>query len=420
MSTRFYYGWWLVVVAFLVQVISSGTITYSFSVIATPIASEFNVDYSQLVLATSIMFLTTGIASPFVGPLLDSKSLKAFMAFGCISLFIGFLLLSMSQNVWQVIAIYAVFISIGSLLLGALTASTLVARWFENKRGQALGIAAIGTSVGGLLFPPLIQWLVDSIGWRAAMQYTAGSVIVLALLPVLLLVKNRPQDMGLNPDGADTPAASADNAAHAAFASSYSVLKTANFWLLSMVMGALFGVYLALLQNFIPLAGSRDVATAEAAWLISLIAIAGMVGKLIFGTLADRIDLRHGLSAAITLIIIALYALQSVSGLLAVAAACVALGLSAGGMLPVWGALIARLFGAANYGRVMGMMSPVLLPFMVVGPPAAGKVFDNSGSFTPALQASIVILLLALALLYRLPGKDKAQVSHANSEASQS
>lgn len=419
MTTRFFYGWWLVLVAFLVQVISSGAITYSFSVIATPIAAEFEVPYSQLVLATSIMFLTTGVVSPFIGPLLDKKSLRAFMAFGCISLCIGFALLAFSQSVWQVIAIYAVFISIGSLLLGALTASTLVARWFDKRRGQALGIAAIGTSIGGLLFPPLIQWMIDSVGWREAMMYTAGSVIVLALVPVLLLVKNRPEDVGLHPDGETTANANAAHAAHAEFSSSYSVLKNKNFWLLSAVMGAMFGVYLAMLQNFIPLAGSREVETSQAAWLISLIAVAGAIGKLIFGTLADRIDLRHGLATAIGLIIITLFALQNVSGLAPVAVACVALGLSAGGMLPVWGAMIATLFGPANYGRVMGMMSPVLLPFMVVGPPAAGKVFDASGSFDMALQASAVVLIVALVLLYLLPGKDQS-IAQTSSDATES
>lgn len=406
MSSRIFYGWWLVAVAFLVQVISSGTITYSFSVIATAIGAEFNANHASMVVATSVMFFTTGVLSPFVGPMLDTKSLRAFMAFGSLSLAAGFVLLSYSTQVWHVIAIYAVFISFGSLLLGALTAATLVARWFDRRRGLAMGIATIGTSVGGLLFPPLIQWLIDNMGWRTAMQYVAGSVLLLSTLPVLLLVKNKPQDMGLLPDGAlELPSDTSNVEHHAQFASSASILKNKDFWCLAIVMGCLFGVYTALLSNFVPLAGSRGVESSDAAWLISVIAVSGMVGKLIFGSLADRIDLRHGLATSIALIICSLLLLQMVSGFTLIAATCVALGLSAGGMLPVWAAMLATLFGPDNYGRVMGTMSPVLVPFMVLGAPLASSAFDNTGSFNLALQASCGVLIFALFLLYRLPGK---------------
>lgn len=401
-----FYGWWLTAAAFVVLMVSSGTIMYSYSVVAVPLGEAFQASRTTMMLGMTGMTLAGGLASPFLGSLIDRGSLRAIMLLGAAGLALGYIGLSLTTASWQIPVIYALLMMLGINLLGPLTTSTLLARWFTRRRGMALGIAAVGTSVGGFVFPPLVQWLIDTHEWRLALRYLGIGCLVV-ILPAILMVTNRPGDRGLHPDGDSTD----PNAGQAAPPplSSAALLRERNFWLVAIAMSLLFGVYTALLSNLVPFALGTGAQPERAAFLISVLALAGIVGKLGFGTIADRVDLRGGLAAAMLLVILGLVAYLLAESYTLLLLGSIALGLAAGGMLPVWGALLAVLFGAANYGRVMGMMNPVIMPLTLLGPPLAGMVFDATGSYQFAFVGFIAALLLGLLLLpmirlHKLPG----------------
>lgn len=391
-----FYGWWLTAAAFVVLMVSNGAIMYSYSVVAVPLGEAFQASRTTMMLGMTGMTLAGGIVSPFLGGLIDRGSLRAMMLLGAAGLALGYIGLSLATASWQIPVIYALLMMLGINLLGPLTTSTLLARWFTRRRGMALGVAAVGTSVGGFVFPPLVQWLIDTYEWRAALRYLGIGCLVV-ILPAILMVANRPGDRGLHPDG-DTVDPNAGQAAPPPL-SSAALLRERNFWLVALAMSLLFGVYTALLSNLVPFALGAGAQPERAAFLISVLALAGIVGKLGFGTIADRVDLRAGLAAAMLLVILGLVAYLLAESYTVLLLGSVALGLAAGGMLPVWGALLAVLFGAANYGRVMGMMNPVIMPLTLLGPPLAGMVFDATGSYQFAFTGFIVALLLGLLLL---------------------
>lgn len=401
-----FYGWWLTAAAFVVLMVSNGAIMYSYSVVAVPLGEAFQASRTTMMLGMTGMTLAGGLASPFLGSLIDRGSLRAMMLLGAAGLALGYIGLSLATASWQIPVIYALLMMLGINLLGPLTTSTLLARWFTRRRGMALGIAAVGTSVGGFVFPPLVQWLIDTHEWRLALRYLGIGCLVV-ILPAILMVANRPGDRGLHPDGDSTD----PNAGQAAPPplSSAALLRERNFWLVAIAMSLLFGVYTALLSNLVPFALGTGAQPERAAFLISVLALAGIVGKLGFGTIADRVDLRGGLAAAMLLVILGLVAYLLAESYTVLLLGSIALGLAAGGMLPVWGALLAVLFGAANYGRVMGMMNPVIMPLTLLGPPLAGMVFDATGSYQFAFVGFIAALLLGLLLLpmirlNKLPG----------------
>jgi MFS family permease len=175
-----------------------------------------------------------------------------------------------------------------------------------------------------------------------------------------------------------------------------------DFWLLTLVVGTMFSVYSAILSNLAPLALSRGVAAGQAPLLISTVAVFGIAGKIGFGLIADRIELRVAFGSAIVLVCAGLLLYAFGHSLPLQLLACVAMGLAAGGMLPVWGSLTAALFGAANYGRVMGLMSMMMVPLVLAGSPFAGWSFDRSGDYLAALLAFTGALLAALLLLARI------------------
>ena len=328
------------------------------------------------------------------------------MLLGAVGMSLGYIVLSFTTASWQVPVVYGMLMMLGTNLLGPLTTSTLLARWFTKKRGMAMGIAAVGTSVGGFIFPPLIQGLIDHFEWRVALRYLGLGLFVVAV-PAVLLVVNRPQDRGLHADGEPMdPDFVAPNVAAVSFA---ELLKNRNFILIAVVMSLLFMTYTGVMSNMAPFAMGRGLSADEAALLISAIAVAGIVGKLIFGAVADKIDLRIGLAASMITVIVSMLVLISMTGYNALMLGAALLGLAAGGMLPVWGSILAVLFGAANYGRVMGMMNPLIMPLTLVGAPLAGFIFDIRGAYDGAFLLFAGGLCIGLALLFAIDMTKRAE-----------
>ena len=305
--------------------------------------------------------------------------------------------MSWAPSIYFVFAVYALLFAPVMHLLGILCCSVLVSRWFVRKLALAMGIAAIGTSVGGFIFPPLIEWLSDAYGWREGLRYL-GVAMFLMVVPLTLLVYDRPQSKGLFPDGADSEPDVSHAPGAGEFSSTALVLRNRQFWLLVSTIAMLAGGFNSVLSNLMPLVMSYGISSQDGALLISTIAASGIAGKLIFGAVADHIDMRYGLAAAVILemIGIGIFVWGDRYSLFFVGSAV--LGLSAGGILPVWGAMVANLFGSVNYGRVMGLMSPLASLGVVLAVPLTGLLFDRTGGYTVPL--SLFVLLLAIALLW--------------------
>ena len=394
-----FYGWYLAIVAFLLLMVSNGAIMYSYSVVAVPLGLEFEASRVTMMLGVTVMTLAGGIMSPLFGSLIDRWSMRSMMLIGVFGMSCGYFLLSFTTASWQVPLIYGALMMLGLNLLGPLTTSTLLARWFSRKRGMVLGLAAIGTSVGGFVFPPVIQWLIDAYEWRDALRILALGCLILTI-PAVMLVVNSPKDRGL---GADGVALDADAPLVLPEAITFkSLLADRNFWLIALVMSLLFSAYTGVLSNLVPLALNKGLSAEQGAFLISILAVAGIAGKIGFGTIADRVDLRLGYAASIVCVIIALLLFATTSSFSTFMLASGFMGFATGGMLPVWGAILAILFGAANYGRVMGMMSPVIMPLTLVGAPLAGYIFDVTGGYATAFvlfAGGLVLALIALPFI---------------------
>ena len=394
-----FFGWWQVVVALLVQAVATGTIAYSYSVIVVPLAGEFESSRMTLMLGMTTMTLVGGLLSPWLGASIDRFSLKRMMLIAAVSLGLGFIALSLINGIWQMPLIYAVFMSVSSVILGPLSASTLLARWFSKRRGLAMGLAAMGTSIGGFLFPPLLQFLIDSYEWRTAFRLL-GTVVILVLVPLIaLLATDWPAQRQLYPDGDDAPPVQAEGDTATRYDSVRAILRERNFWTIALVMGVLFSTYSMLLSNLAPFAIGSGATAEQAALMISIVAVMGLIGKLLFGTIADRVDLRFGLAGSSTLLAMGLLCYLGNDNFNLLLAGSALVGLAAGGMLPVWGALMAQAFGVGSYGRVMGLMNPIIMPFNILSPPLAGAIFDRTGSYQLTFVLFSTLLLLAACTL---------------------
>ncbi len=403
-----FYGWRIVVVAMLAMGLSNGMNSYSYGLLVLPVGTEFGASRMDMMWGLTAGSLTTVLISPFAGSLMDRRSARTLFAVGAAALALAMVVIALSRNVWQFVLAYGLPMAVGATLLGQIGTNTLVSRWFTQHRGRALGITALGTSLGGLLMPLIVQSLVDTYGWRSACLWLAAIALVVLLPPIWLIVRNRPSDIGLHPDGG-----SADDHARAAAAGAGStqlpdLLTSIAFWRIALAVGALMATFTVILANLVPYAIGHGVAARQAAFLISTVSVAGISGKLIFSIFADRIDLKWALLGALALIALSLALLVRFHEQWIMLTAAAMIGLASGAFLPAWGALLARLYGPFIFGRVMGRMQPIAIIMVMLAMPLSGHLFDRTGSYaaTFLMMAGVaaVAFFILLPLRMEAPG----------------
>lgn len=394
-------AWKQVVACLILQGVSGGTISSAYGVLAVPYGAEFDTSRMVVMLGMTVTLLATAILSPFAGGWMEKWSMRGLMLFGSIALTLGFLAISVATSFTQILVIYGVLIAPANVLIGPLAASVLLARWFDKNRGRALGIAAVGLSLGGFLFPPLIQSLIEAIQWRPALQVLAAIVAILTLAAWFVVV-DRPHDKSGN-----SPIASAGGGQPVPVG---EVLRSQEFWLMAAVFGVLLTGMLGLVTNMVPLARDRGIALSTATLLIASLSFGSLLGKVIFAVVADRLEPRTLLMVGVTGFfagILCFWTPGASFGLLAAGAGIV--GLANGGALPLQTILVARTYGLSSVGRIVGLLSLVISLFCLATPPLFGLIYDRTGSYGHAFLSYLVLAVVALLLTTRIAGAQRVQ-----------
>ncbi len=400
-SNRFlteYASWCQLTCAVLVQAISAGCIFSSYSLIAASLKSEFASSNMVSMLGLTVISLCSAFVSPTIGSAIDRFSARKLMLLGLSLFSAGFLLLSVTTSMTQAVLIYAVFMAISSVLLGPIATSALLTRWFTAKRGLALGIAASGGAIGGLLFPPLIQSLIDGLEWRVAFRYFGMGILLIAGPIILLLVQDYPAD----PAESHKQAGLSSPPAHSGLlATAKTAFRDNQFWLIAITMGILFCGPIGVISNLIQIAGDRQIETNKAVYLLSIFAAAGFTGKLIFASLVDRVSISIALFVTLTGIGVGFFTLMSAQTYATMVLACVTIGLFSGTASPLWSLLLASIYGPDRLGKMMGLMNLCFVPFTLSAPPLFGLMYDLFGSYDWALLGYLGLLLVAAVLVIR-------------------
>ena len=391
-----FYGWRVVTGTFIAQLFVVGFFTYAASLFVAPVREAFDASLEQVMYSFTFATLLGLFVTPLAGIALDRYPVRWLIAGAAVLFAAGLWGLSISTSIWQYVIVFGLTMAVVNALGGSMSASAVIARWFTASRGKALGIAAIGTSFGGIVLPRLLGDGITALGWRESLQYLAVVVILVMLPLVILLVRGRPEDVGLAPEeGAEAPA----DAPVQQTLSTADILGHRGFWFMSLSLGLLFSAYSSVLANLGPYALNLGHDQSAASMLIIVVAICGLIGKLVFGAMADKINLKLGLFIAQALVFIGLLLLALEPSYAIIVCGTISLGLAAGGMLPVWGALTARIFGLLSFGRVMGMTGPIITLCILPGFAIVGRLYDTSGSYAQALQLFAGVMVVSALLL---------------------
>ncbi len=405
MRRGLFYGWIVAGGAFVSHFLSYGVLTVAFGVFFPFMAEALHLSRGVLSGAFAASRLASAALAPLVGPLVDRRGPRAFTALGALSLAAGAAVLATADGPGRVYLGYGVVMALGGVALGELTADATVSRWFVRHRGRALALATMGLSTAGIVVPVPLALLIARVGWRRAWLALAVAVLI-AGLAAALVMRRRPEDYGLAPDGEPSGAhADRGGAAGETSLTAREATRTPAFWLLvaSTNLGtlALFGINLHLFSSLT----DKGLAAGTAAGLMTYLYLLHTVAKPLWGLVAERVHVRYCVAAcyaggAAGVLILA--GATSVTGVVLFASLY---GLTRGAQSFVTSLAWSDYFGRDAQGAIRGVASPFRFAASAAGPLVGGVLYDLAGDYQLAfgVYAAAFALGGAAALLAKPP-----------------
>jgi|TARA_B110000003_G_scaffold276563_1_gene323913 MFS family permease len=406
LNTPWYYGWNIVGVTLIFQSVLFGSIIFSYTLWVGEWLGDpgLGLTLTYVMVPITILTLAQSVVAPFAGYAMDRYSIRVLVCMGTSSAGLGFILISQVAAFWQIILIYGTLIMAGTVFAGPLAAQTLAAKWFDSHRGLAMGVTTTGTSIGGVFMAPVVTLLYQSFGWRDA-HWMLGACFIVVVPLVWFIVRSAPAELVIEADStSDGSQASTDFRAKTW--STSDVLKEKTFWIIVLSFLPLITASGSIQQHLRPYADLLSIASMQTAVLISVFSTVMIVGKLLFGILADRLDHRALFAMALLACVIVLLGLIQEPSYSALVILSGLLGFSAGGFLPLLGAMVASRFGVASFGSVMGLLAPFLAA-SAFGPIIFASLFELHGDYQLALWMALMILLPGALAIYYLPSYRK-------------
>lgn len=406
---KVFYGWWIVVAGFICAFIYSGVGYYAFSLFLKPLNLEFGWSRGTISAAFTVFYVAVALASPFIGRVTDRYGPKKVICTGALIAGLGFALLSLTRSLWHFYVAYAL-VGVGMTGVGFIPISTLVSNWFSKRRGTVLGITMIGIGLGGLVLAPVIGvHLIPNFGWSysylALALLTWGVVIPIALL----VIKTKPEDMGLYPDGVEAPEAVAK--ASPLTSEGWTVkmsLVTSTFWLIAVAFATTSFGNTGVIQHQVPHLTDIGFDVATAATALGSVGFGSAIGKFGFGWLNDRIPAKYCATIAFVFMAAAVIIFMNIG--LATSTGIVWLyvilmGLGIGGWAPNTSMLISTNFGLASYGAIYGMLNLPMMLATAFGPLTAGFIYDATKTYHWVFIISLTLYVISIAaiLMVRRP-----------------
>ena len=400
---KIFYGWWVVLAAGIGLLFGYAPIfVFSFGVFVRSFVEEFHANRTQISLAFTLASLMVTIGSPLAGRLVDRFGARRVLlpSIGIM----GFLLISfkfVSTSVWH---LYALFLCLGFVgsVPNPVAYCKVVSKWFDRRRGLALGVTMLGLGLGAVVMPPVAQRLITWVGWRSTYEIL-GVVVLSASIPVVgLLLENSPSEMGLLPDGATNPRAkSAAGMADEGIPGS-DARTSSTFWLIACAFSLAGGAAQACVIHLVSMLTDRGISAADAALASSALGITFVLGRVVAGLLADRffgpyvsISFFVGMACGLALLWLGSRGAGAFLG-----ASLVGLGMGGEGDLMPY--MTSRYFGLRSFGEIYGSIFAIFTLAGAVAPLLMAMGFDRTGSYQTPLSFFLLATLISAILMTRL------------------
>jgi len=401
-----FYGYWIILAAFVTQFVAVGLQNYIIGPFTIPMTETFDWTRAEFTSARSIGQMVAAVTGFFIGAGVDKYGGRPFILVGAVILSISVFLLGSVQTLSQWVLVNGIILTIGAAMIGNLVVNVTLGKWFVERRGRAVALAAMGVSLSGVLLPVLTTWLVDTFGWRQAWHVLGIGAAVL-VLPAALVIRRSPEDYAMNPDGrtADEMASEMGDKARLDFASSMTrrqAMRTGRFYALVVAFGLFQISITVMLLQTVPFMTDAGYSRIVAASMISISSIPSFISKPFWGIFIDRYSARPlaAIGAGITgfALIIIVLAVQAQNDFL-VYAAFLIMGIGWGGLIPLQEVIWATFFGRRYLGSVRATAMPFTFAMTALGPVMAAAYYDRFGNYDNAFLLMAFCNLGAAAML---------------------
>jgi MFS family permease len=406
----FYYGWLIVSIAFVTMAIGV-TARTAFSLLMPPLINEFGWDRGLVAGAFSFGFLVSAVLSPIIGRVMDARGPRIVIMTGVLLMTAGLFLTRFIERPWHLYATLGVLVGGGANLMTYAVHSQFLPNWFVRRRGLAISIAFSGVGVGAIVLLPWLQSIILTDGWRASC-WAIGLLVLLAVAPLNLLVRKRPEDIGLLPDGdARLPSAAdkrqASNIVDPAWIAIEWTLaravRTTRFWWI--VLGYFCGLvaWYAVQVHQTKYLTEIGFTPLVAAWALGAVSVVGIPGQIILGGLSDRIGREWVWTAGcagFAVCYAALIALEHAPSNVLLYLMVLSQGFLGYALTSVMGPIVAEIFEGPHYGSIFGTITVALIGGGAAGPWIAGVIHDATGSYRLAFFLAIGCCLTSAAAIW--------------------
>lgn len=404
---KVFYGWFVLATLTFSLCMTFGT-TASIGFFFKPLLNEFGWNRAALSGSISLAYFLIAVLSPVVGRSLDRFGARPVLILGVASIALGYLLLGLTRSLWMVYLFYGVVVAVGAAATSFVPVATCIMHWFRKRRGTALGISNAGAPLGQLLVVPLGSYLILALGWRAAFPAMGLLVLVTTLPLVFWVVRNRPEDLGLQPDGEPLegtaggaagarPQVRLSNLEHL---NGREALRTTPFWLLACAFFTCGFTVMLFAVHFPSYVTDKGFDVTTATQAVAAAGFCNVFGTMFSGAISDRIGRKNPLAAT--------YFIRGVSFLffaiwqnyLTLYIFAILTGFSWFATVPPTATLTREIYGPRNVGFLYGSITGLHQVGSAVGVFTGGFVYDLTGSYTPAFVIAAVLLLAASALSF--------------------
>jgi predicted MFS family arabinose efflux permease len=401
-SPTIYYGWWIVATAAVGMSTGPGQFAFgSLGLFMIPLGQEFGWNRTEISLALTFFTLALALSIPYIGNLVDQFGSRKILLPSLVVFAVLLALIPVLAN--QLWILFLLFVLIGSLAAGANALPYLrsISAWFDRRRGLAIGIAMGGSGMGFVYVPPMVQYMIDSYGWRSGYFMLAAVAFIIAVPLVYFVLREAPSQAEIEGnDELDQEVAEEKSGSRIPL---LLLLKRPLLWQLFVIFCLLsFSLY-GVLAHLVPMLSDRGMSSGNAALVMSTLGSSIVVARVIIGFIIDRYFAPF--VAAICFLVavagVSLLATGAVGSLAFLAA--VLIGFSMGAEIDMLAFLTGRYFGVENFGQVYGILFTSFLIGTSIGPVAYGIAFETTGSYIWMLIVSIVMMLISTVITVLLP-----------------
>jgi len=409
-SARIFYGWWIVVAAFLNLFFIVGIVFYGFPVFYPALAESLGFSRSQLTQGFLLGFLIVGLPFGLVaGAVIDRLGARWIILAGAALVGTSLMLMGFMTMLWHYELLCIMEVS-GYVLAGPIANQVLVARWFEARRGRAMGYAYLGLGLGGVVSPLLVNFLIRTFGWRHSLEFL-GALIMVVLIPVGIgLTRSAPADLGLLPDGADISLNMTANLDTVGSATTplQSAIRSLNFWLILAGSTLVVGAIGAVIQHLILFLKDQGYSAAMASRFFTALLTASLGGRVLVGYLADRFRKKNIMALFYGLLSLSILLLNLPHHAVVIGVFVLIFGFSMGADYMLIPLATAECFGTASLGKILALIIMGYSLGQWGAPWIAGKIFDARQSYELAWNIIAVAGLAGAGLIFAVsPGPDE-------------